>query len=150
MELVGAKRCFAYLEQSNIKVAKFVSNRHIGIAKWVRETLTSVQHYYDIWHIARSITKKLIKGSKEKDCEVISEWVASIKNHLYWCATSTTEGFNEMIKAKWKSFMRHVQDLHDDHPDELFKECIHEELQRKRQWIKNGKFNIDCSVAVRV
>lgn len=60
-----------------------------------------------------------------------------IRRHLYWSATSTKPGFGNLILAKWHSFMRHVANRHTDHPDPLYKECCHEELQ-PRKWIKIG------------
>ena len=72
-ELEGAKRCFNYLKGLGLSIAIFVSDRHKGIAKWIRENCASTKHYYDIWHIARSITKKLLSASKEKGCEIIKD-----------------------------------------------------------------------------
>ena len=37
--------------------------------------------------------------------------------------------------AKWKSFMRHVANKHEDHPS-LFKQCAHEKEIESRRWIK--------------
>ena len=37
MELAGAKQCFSFLEAGGVKIKKFISDRHAGIAKWVRE-----------------------------------------------------------------------------------------------------------------
>ncbi len=93
MELDGAKRCFTFLQSSGVSIKKFISDRHAGIAKWVRETQVNTKHFYDIWHVARSITKKMLKAGKEKGCEVIMQWITGVRNHLYWCATSTKEGF---------------------------------------------------------
>lgn len=78
-ELEGAKRCFQYLQQLGLKVSVFVSDRHRGIAKWIREVCKETTHYYDIWHVARSVTKKLLAASKEKGCEIIKEEAT-----LYW------------------------------------------------------------------
>ncbi len=142
MELEGVKRCFAAVTDAGITVKTFVSDRHRGVAKWLRESFPQVHHYFDIWHIARTLTKKLLEAAKEKNCEIISRWIASIRNHLYWCATSTKEGFGSLIIAKWKSFMRHVQNKHDSHPDNLFSQCAHEPLDKDRHWIKNGKLQL--------
>lgn len=140
MELIGLQRCFASLKDEEVSISTFVSDRHRGVAKWIRESFSSVKHFFDIWHVARTITKKLLQAAKEKDCERINRWISSIRNHLYWCATTTREGFGSLILAKWKSFMRHVQDKHDSHPDDLFDECAHDHLEKERKWIKNGKF----------
>ena len=130
MELEGAKRCFSYLKKCGLAISTFVSDGHRGIAKWIRCQQKSTQHFFDIWHIVKSITKKVIKVSKEKGCEVLQKWTKSLKTHLYWCATSTKPGFGEMIVAKWKSFMNHVCNKHDDHPNELYKKCAHGDLEK--------------------
>lgn len=137
MELQGAKNCFAYLNNAGIIVNVFVSDRHKGIAKWIRETQPSTSHFFDIWHVVRSVNKKILQASKEKDCEVLAAWNRGIRNHIYWCATSTRPGFQEMILAKWLSFMRHVAGKHKDHASDLFKECAHGDIE-PRNWIRVG------------
>ena len=69
MELEGAKRAFTYLQSVGLSIAVFISDRHRGIAKWLRESQTRCAQYFDIWHVARSITKQMIKLGKEKGCE---------------------------------------------------------------------------------
>ena len=107
-ELEGAKRCFSHLQRLGLSIAVFVSDRHRGIAKWIRENCPNTNHFFDIWHVARSVTKKLLSASKEKGCEIIKDWMKGIKRHMYWCATSTKAGFESLMLAKWNSFMRHV------------------------------------------
>lgn len=138
MELQGAKNCFNFIRRAGVAISEFISDRHRGIAKWIRESQTDTSHYYDIWHVARSIAKKLLKASKEKGYEVIKDWIKGVRNHLYWCTTSTRQGFQEMILAKWSSFMRHVSNLHTDHPNRFFNECAHDEIE-PRKWIKIGR-----------
>ena len=38
----------------------------LSISKWIRECQPWCAHFFDIWHIARSIGKAMIKLSKEK------------------------------------------------------------------------------------
>lgn len=138
MELEGAKRCFGFLLDAGVKIKVFISDRHLGIAKWMREKHPGISHFYDIWHVCKSITKKLLKASKEKGCDLIADWMKGIRRHLYWCATSTKQGFQAMIIAKWKSFMLHVTNKHKKHPDKLFSKCAHESNLPRRKWIKIG------------
>lgn len=42
-----------------------------------------------------------------------------------------------MITAKWKSFMAHVANKHENHPSTLFKKCAHNEIDNLR-WIRIG------------
>ena len=137
-ELEGAKRCFSYLQRLGLTIAIFVSDWHRGIAKWIRENCVNTRHYYDIWHVARSLAKKLLSLSKEKGCEIIKHWMKGIRRHIYWCATSTKAGFESLIIAKWNSFMRHVSNKHDNHPDSLYQQCHHGELE-PRKWIRVGE-----------
>ena len=139
MELDGAKKCFSFLEGAGVKIKKFISDRHAGIAKWVRESRPDTKHFFDIWHVARSITKKLMKSGKEKGCEILMHWIKGVRNNLYWCATSTKEGFQEMILAKWRSFKNHVANRHEGHASNLFSRCAHDELETPREWVKIGK-----------
>ena len=138
MELEGAKRAFSFLTLAGVSIAIFVSDRHRGIAKWIRTAQLNTVHFFDIWHVARSITKKVAKLSRESGCEVVKGWVKAIRNHLYWCVTSTKQGYKEMILAKWAYFRRHVSNRHSGHDNNLFKECAHGELKEPRKWIKMG------------
>ncbi|KAK2562628.1 hypothetical protein P5673_014316 [Acropora cervicornis] len=72
-ELEGVKRCFGYLQQLGVTTGVFISDHHRGIAKWIRENCPGTTHFYDIWHVARSVTKKLLAASKEKGCEIIQD-----------------------------------------------------------------------------
>lgn len=125
-----------------------MSDRHRGIAKWTRENCRDTLHYYDIWHVAKSVTKKLLAASKETGCGAIKDWIKAIKRHMYWCATSTKTGFGDLIVSKWKSFTRHVANLHTNHPDPLYKKCHHGNLE-PRKWIKRGKLKKKHSVLLK-
>ena len=99
MEL-GAKHCFAYFQTAGVSVQKLISDRHAGIAKWLRETQGGTKHFFDIWHFAWMVTKKMMKAGKENGCEVILSWIKGVRNHFYGCATSTKEGLGQLILAK--------------------------------------------------
>ena len=139
MELQGAKSCFDFLVTAcGLAMPVFISDRHRGVAKWIRESHPTIEHFFDQWHIAKSIVKKMLAASKTKGCEILGEWTKAARNHVYWCSTSTIKGFGSMIEAKWKSFMRHVANKHESHEDKLFPKCAHEELEYQRKWVKIG------------
>ena len=137
MELEGAKRSFNFLNESDLKMDIFISDRHKGIAKWIKTKQKGTKHYNDIWHVNKSINKQLRKLSKEKGCEIINDWLKGIHRHLYWSAQTTIPSFEDFIVAKWKSTVRHMTGKHEDHPDPLFTTCGHEELE-ERKWIPMG------------
>ena len=97
MELEGAKRSFNFLQTAGVAIKVFISDRHRGIAKWIRESQAGCSHFFDIW-----------------------------------------QGFEELIAAKWKSFMLHVTNKHDNHPFPLYQKCAHEAEIENRRWIKIG------------
>ena len=141
MELQGAVQFCSFLKDAGLSIMNFVLDRLRSIAKWIRENQPGTSHFFFyffyIWHVARSICKKMLQVSKEDGCEKIKEWTKGVQRHLYWCATSTRQGFKELILAKWKSLIRHINNKHDKHPDPLFTESAHKKLAR-RKWIKNG------------
>ena len=118
MELAGAKRCFSYLKSSGLKIKTFISDRHRGIGKWIRTKEQGTTHFYDIWHIAKSIIKMVLKASKDNTCTILKDWTKAIKNtsllvcNLYktwfWrfdrCQTSSLEGFHATLNH-WHSKM---------------------------------------------
>ncbi|KAK3720962.1 hypothetical protein QZH41_006532 [Actinostola sp. cb2023] len=111
------------------------------IGKYIREELPDTTHYYDIWHVAKGLGKKIDKVAKQKDCGDIAEWKQSISNHMYWCAASTPDGNGDMIKAKWEILPLHIQDIHTSN-NVLHSECGHGELEGERRdklWIEPGK-----------
>lgn len=60
MEKEGLERVLASIEQNGLVVNTLVTDRHIQINKWLRDTKPDILHYYDIWHVAKGIRTKLI------------------------------------------------------------------------------------------
>ena len=137
MELDGAQRCFKFLKDGGLQIPIFISDRHKGIAKWIRTSEKETQHFNDLWHVCKGLSKKILKASKEKGCEVLVFWIKGIRTHLYWSAMSTKMGYGDMIVAKWKSIVRHITNKHENHPDELFPKCAHDMLD-DRVWLQVG------------
>jgi len=59
--------------------------------------------------------KKLEKLSKQKNCELISEWQKSIINYLYWCVSTTPDDDSELVQARCMSLDNYVHDIHRRH-----------------------------------
>ena len=72
MKLEGAKGCVQNLKKDGICIDTFMSDRHRGITKWIWNDQKSTKHFFDIWHIARNITNKMMQAAKEKGFEIIS------------------------------------------------------------------------------
>ncbi len=58
MEYHGFVRAMEYLLGTGLLLKTFVSDRHSGIAKHMREKLAGIKHYFDIWHLKKSMLLK--------------------------------------------------------------------------------------------
>ena len=76
----------------------------------MKRNFPEVDHQFDVWHLSKSITKKLTEKAKKRDCTELSPWVKSISNHLWWCAESC-EGDKEMFGEKWISIVHHTANI---------------------------------------
>ncbi|XP_067298749.1 uncharacterized protein [Pseudorasbora parva] len=135
MEKEGLRRSLDLLEESRIKLDCIVTDRHSQIQTFLKDR--NINHYYDVWHMVKGLSKKLDKISREKGCSLIKKWHKSITNHLYWSATSSDSGPEKV--AKWTSIMNHIQDIHT-HSDPEFPRCQHEPKVSKdrSKWFHPG------------
>jgi hypothetical protein len=60
MEKEGLERVIKKLMEHGLNVTTLITDRHLQIAKWVRETLPDVQHFYDVWNLAKGIIPNCI------------------------------------------------------------------------------------------
>ncbi|XP_071818894.1 uncharacterized protein [Apostichopus japonicus] len=67
MELEALKRGLQFFEENQVEVASLVTDRHRSVAKYLREE-QDLTHYYDVWHVAKGVTKKLQQLAKKKTC----------------------------------------------------------------------------------
>ena len=112
MELEGAKRCMDKIIGEGIPIRSFTTDRHPSIRKWMREAFPHIRHFFDCWHIAKTVYKQLIALAKKKGNELIRRWARSISNHLYWCA-KTSDGKADAVQAKWASITNHITNVHE-------------------------------------
>lgn len=63
MLFLASQKAFTFLLGTGMIIKSFISDRHTSIAKWMREDCARhcreigkpvVQHFFDIWHIAKS------------------------------------------------------------------------------------------------
>ncbi|XP_059923512.1 uncharacterized protein LOC132469541 [Gadus macrocephalus] len=129
-EMEGLKRSIGLLRRNDLHLSTLITDRHRQVAKWVREELCpeGTQHYFDVWHIGKSLGKALDTASKDRQCEQLQLWRPAIVNHLYWTAASTPDGNPAVMEAKWRSLVNHIQDIHD-HDTPAFSSCAHAPLE---------------------
>nr|XP_055024872.1 uncharacterized protein LOC129414783 isoform X2 [Misgurnus anguillicaudatus] len=140
MEKEGLQRSLSLLESKGVAIEYIVTDRHPQIQKFLRER--STQHFYDVWHFEKGLSKKLDKISKDKDCAVVKKWQRGIRNHVYWCATSSSTGTEKV--AKWTSVVNHIQNKHT-HDNPAFPKCLHPVRQTKdhKKWFQPALFKVE-------
>nr|XP_055038575.1 uncharacterized protein LOC129426346 isoform X2 [Misgurnus anguillicaudatus] len=141
-ELEGLKRSMQFLMDQDMQVSALITDRNRQVAKWVREEMCSegTRHFFDVWHIGKSIQKALDAAAKERNCEDLKLWRPAIINHLYWTAASTHTGDPDEMEAKLQSMINHAQDIHE-HSTPAFTSCAHPPLEgeaRDREWLEPG------------
>ena len=147
---MGLVRALKFLADNSLQVATLVTDRHNQIAKYMTEVKPEIEHRYDVWHVSKGTSPKLMTAycllalimtgikkksarlAKTKECSLIGEWIKSITNHLYWCTATAPDG-DDIVK-RWKSLVDHLCNKHDD--------CYHTSLdileERRKKWFKPG------------
>uniref|UniRef100_A0A2C9JZY7 Mutator-like transposase domain-containing protein n=1 Tax=Biomphalaria glabrata TaxID=6526 RepID=A0A2C9JZY7_BIOGL len=115
----------ALLEENGLIIKSLTTDRHTSVSKFIRTEKNYIRHFYDIWHVAKGLKKKLDHISLKQGGELVNSWKKSIINHLYWCAVSTADGNGDLMLAKWQSILNHLVNQHTGHPNLLFPSCLH-------------------------
>ena len=141
MEKEGFVRCLNSLEDDGISISTITTDRHTSIASTMQKDYSHITHQYDVWHLSKSILKKLRKKAKLKKNQDLNHWLQSISNHLWWSA-ATCNGDVVLLREKWVSVLHHVQNKHSWKDTTIFKKCTHPRLSRRavRQkcWLEPG------------
>ncbi|XP_078378287.1 uncharacterized protein LOC144661382 [Oculina patagonica] len=141
MEKEGLIRSLQFLSDEGLSVSTLITDRHVQIRKYMRETRPAIKHRLDGWHAGKGLGKKIDSLAKKKDCDVVSKWKKSVVNHMFWCAASTDDDDEDLKEAKWLSITNHIMNKHSGHDNPLFPQCLHGRLhgrERKKKWLKPG------------
>ena len=69
MEREEFKRCMEHIEGKGAKVKVVATDRHVSIKSDMKRNYPAhVDHQFDAWHLAKSVTKKLTEKAKKKNC----------------------------------------------------------------------------------
>ena len=53
----GLRRCLDKLLTQCVAITSITTDRHTGIASLMKKECSFIDHQYDIWHMAKSVTK---------------------------------------------------------------------------------------------
>lgn len=55
MEMLAFRNCMDSLLACGLVVQTLITDRHLSISKYMRENLVQIKHYYDLWHLKKSM-----------------------------------------------------------------------------------------------
>ena len=118
--------------KNQFNIETFATDRHVQIETMMRSDFPDVNHQYDIFHVGKSLKKKIIEKGKKMNSEQLILWAKAISNHLWWCCT-TSGGNIKLLKEKWVSILHHITGVHSWRLSELFNVCEHQSLTEDEQ-----------------
>ena len=66
MEKEGLRRCLDKVLAQGVEITSIATDRHVGVASLMKKEYSFIDHQYDVWHMSKSVTKKLTKQAKGK------------------------------------------------------------------------------------
>ncbi|CAC5382298.1 unnamed protein product [Mytilus coruscus] len=142
MEVEDSRRCMTLLLDMGFRIEVLATDRHVQIRSIMKKEFSEVQHQFDVWHLCKSIKKKLTLRAKGKGCEDLNHWMKSICNHLLWCA-SNCGGDKDILEESWISIVNHTVNIHS-FESKFFKQCAHTQIEPEvsdtKKWlVKDSK-----------
>ena len=143
MEKEGLRRCLDSLLARDVQILSIATDRHRGVGALMKQEYPFIEHQFDVWHLAKSVVKKLTQKGKQKHCEQLLPWIQSISNHLWWSA-QTCNGDAQLLTDKWVSIVHHISNVHEwvGNEGSQFTKCVHPTLtteeQRSKKWMRPG------------
>lgn len=135
MEKLACQTVLDRIFDSGLNIVTIATDRHVQIRKLLTEY--PVDHQFDVFHVSKTLKKKLKIISTQKDCKDLAPWVHSVGNHLWYCC-QTCNNNAQLLKQKWLSLQYHVAGVHQWSDGE----CEHEPLPTERecgpQWLEAG------------
>ncbi|KAG0444886.1 hypothetical protein HPB47_013268 [Ixodes persulcatus] len=134
MEKEGLIKLLEFFKEKRIHVKSLATDRHPAILKHMEVHEPGTAHYSDIWHISKSVKKKLNAAQKRAGCQALEEWTQATTNHMYWSAMAAG-GNKELLVEIWLSMQNHVIDKHTGHGGS-YTRCVHNEiLEATKMWM---------------
>ena len=84
MEVERLKQCLDKLNDDGVEICTLSTDQHPSIRKTLADDYPHIKHEYDLWHIVKSLKKKMLSAKKAD----IVPWINAIANHLWYCASA--------------------------------------------------------------
>ncbi|XP_041428792.1 uncharacterized protein LOC121397046 [Xenopus laevis] len=132
LEVEAFTDCMENLLTNKVQVKIVATDRHSSVKRVMSKKYSKIEHQFDIWHLCKSVSKKLKATSKLRNCKDLVPWITSIQNHLWWCAQTCMQNADLLIE-KWQSVMFHVADVHKFPSFKKYKKCMHGRISQEQR-----------------
>ncbi|XP_040071936.1 uncharacterized protein LOC115322732 isoform X2 [Ixodes scapularis] len=134
MEKEGLLKQLQFFKEKGIKIRSLVTDRHPATRKHMKTHEPGIDHFFDIWHISKSVKKKLTAASKRAGCQDLQIWIQTATNHMYWSARAAG-GDEKLLIDIWLSMHNHVINKHSGH-EGAYGRCLHGDMpEPTRPWM---------------
>ena len=106
------RQCLDSLLACDVQILSIATDRHRGVGALMKQEYLFIEHQFDVWHLAKSVVKKLTQKGKQKHSEQLLPWIQSISNHLWW-SEQTCNGDAQQLTDKWVSIVHHISNAHE-------------------------------------
>ena len=108
----------------------------------MHEKYSNIEHVFDVWHVSKSLQKKLHCISTTKVNSSLQLWSKSIVNHVWWAA-ELCEGDTNFLEEKHLSLLKHVSNIHRWEDGYIMTSCEHADLPQDALAVKDSnEYNI--------
>ncbi|KAM5158493.1 uncharacterized protein ACMZJ9_009757 [Mantella aurantiaca] len=146
MKSHGLDICMSRAISRGRDIAFFASDRNIRVRKLMRTKYKSIHHQYDVYRYAKRMKSKLKVACHGHSGISIKPWISKILKHFWW-SIQTSKGNAALLKEKWLSLLKHIQNIHTWHDGVLYHKCAHvplsEEAYSETLWLKEGTVAYD-------
>ena len=130
VEKVNCIKGLKFLRINGVRADQITIGRYSQNRKHLRENEKDTMHQFDIRHCWKIITKNLAFAAKKKPFQALNRWIKSIINHL-WCAVSTCDGDETLLREKWCSILFHIQNKRKSSSSSKFHKHVHPKITMK-------------------
>ncbi|XP_041443251.1 uncharacterized protein LOC121401647 [Xenopus laevis] len=138
METMAFQTTVTNLIDKGVDIKILATDRHSSVRLLMKTKFKNINHQFDVWHICKSLVKKLTAASKKKNCKDLATWIGPITNHLWWSAQTCDQKVNVLLD-KWRSVLYHIANKHTFPKLKTYKKCQHKPLtaqeKKERKWI---------------